>query len=182
MRRVAHSRRVSPGVSPAEHQEGVLPDIRRHKASVLTRLFGHVTSNTPIAVRYATVTVGHSRKTEPSPSLRDRAQPEIKTQSGNRDRVRETPSVPSNHRPTVTVGTVRPPPRPSAVSETTADPMTAHRNTLRPTTPATTSSNEMIRGRLRDSCRKSIPTRAVPAAPMPTQTAYAVPTGSDRRA
>lgn len=42
---------------------------------------------------------------------------------------------------------------------------------LRPTTPATMSTRQRIRRTSRDSPRKSIPTTAVPAAPIPVQTA-----------
>ncbi len=50
-------------------------------------------------------------------------------------------------------------------------PRTAQEKSFSPTTPATTSSRQLIRGTLTDSPRASIPTTAVPTAPIPTQTA-----------
>ena len=46
--------------------------------------------------------------------------------------------------------------------------------------PATISARLAMRARLDDSPSSRIPVMAAPTAPMPVQTAYAVPTGSDR--
>jgi hypothetical protein len=48
---------------------------------------------------------------------------------------------------------------------------------LRPTTPATITSRQMILMMSRDSPNRIIPSTDTPTAPIPTQTAYAVPTG-----
>ena len=53
---------------------------------------------------------------------------------------------------------------------------------LSPMTPTRIRAIDASLSGLADSCRARIPTIAVPAAPMPVQTAYTVPIGSDRSA